>query len=408
MNILYIFQYFGTPSYGGGIRAYKFAKYWRASGHKVTVLASKAQINPEYLAAARGKLFSKVMIEDLEVVICNFKYEQSMSFMQRMVSFCMFALLCSLYILFHSRYDIIYATSTPLTVGLPALIGKMCKRIPFVFEIRDQWPRVPIEMGVLKNKHIIKAFQKFEKKIYKKAGALIVLSPGMYYGVKAVCRDNKKSISIIPNCADIDLFRPDINGARIRKKYGWGVKTVFLYAGSLGWIHNVDFIIEAALRLKHISDIRFAIIGHGSEQAGLLKRIEELKIKNIDFIGAVAKSELPEYLAACDVSLSTITNIPVLEHNSANKFFDALAAGNPILLNYSGWHKDLIEKNKIGYGCKLCDLHEYVDKIIFMHTNKRELKAMGKNARKLALADFARDKLALKALAVVESVAKTK
>jgi glycosyltransferase involved in cell wall biosynthesis len=408
MNILYIFQYFGTPSYAGGIRAYKFAKHWRAHGHRVTVLTSKAQINPEYLAGAGGKLFSKIMIEDLEVVICNFKYEQSMSFMQRMVSFCVFALLCSLYILFHTRYDIIYATSTPLTVGLPALIGKTCKRIPFVFEIRDQWPRVPIEMGVLKNNLIIKILRKFEKRIYKKAGALIVLSPGMYQGAKDVCRDNKKSISIIPNCADTDLFDPDIGGEVIRKKYGWGGKTVFLYAGSLGWIHNVDFIIEAAQGVRNIPDIRFAIIGHGSEQAGIIEKINRLGLKNIDFIGAVVKSDLPQYLAACDVSLSTIIDIPILEHNSANKFFDALAAGNPILLNYSGWHRDLIEKYHIGYGCKLCDLNEYIDKIIFMNTNKKELKTMGKNARKLAITEFARDKLALKALAVVESVVKIK
>jgi glycosyltransferase involved in cell wall biosynthesis len=77
-------------------------------------------------------------------------------------------------------------------------------------------------------------------------------------------------------------------------------------------------------------------------------------------------------------------------------------------LNYSGWHKDLVEKYNIGYGCKLCDLNEYVDKIILMHTNEKELKVMGKNARKLATTEFARDKLALKALAVVEWAAKTK
>ncbi|MBN1797209.1 MAG: glycosyltransferase family 4 protein [Spirochaetales bacterium] len=406
MNILYIFQYFGTPSYAGGIRAYKFAKYWQAQGHRVTILTSKTQINPEYLVNVKGRLFSRLVIEDLDVVVCNFKYQQSMSFMQRMVSFCIFALLCSLYILFHGRYNVIYATSTPLTVGLPALVGKICKNIPYVFEVRDQWPMVPIEMGVLKNKFIIKILLKFEKKIYKKAGALIVLSPGMYSGVKKVCRDSKKLISIIPNSSDTDLFNPGVSGERMRKKYNWGKKTVFLYAGSLGWIHNVDFIVEAADKVKNNPDIHFAIIGHGSEQENIALKIKKLKLSNIDFIGAVPKAELPEYLAACDVSLSTITNIPVIEHNSANKFFDALAAGNPILLNYSGWHRDIIEKNDIGYGCRLCDLKEYVNKIIVMHKNKKRLNAMGKNARELAENEFARDKLALQALTVVEGVVK--
>ena len=369
-------------------------------------LTSRAQINPEYLAAAKGRLFSRLVIDGLDVVVCNFKYQQAMSFSKRMVAFCVFALLCSLYILFHSRYHVIYATSTPLTVGLPALVGKMCKNIPFVFEIRDQWPKVPIEMGVLNNKLVIKIMLKFEKKIYKKAGALVVLSPGMYNGVKEVCRDSNKRISIIPNSCDTDLFGPGISGRRLREKYGWGRKTVFLYAGSLGWIHNVDFIVQAADKVKHIHDIHFVIIGHGSEQENIRLKLKKLKLKNIDFLGAVAKAELPEYLAACDVSLSTITNIPVIEHNSANKFFDALAAGNPLLLNYSGWHREIIETNNIGYGCRLCDLKEFVSNIIFMHKHKTRLRSMGKNARKLAENEFAREKLALKALAVIEGMEK--
>ncbi|MEJ2664553.1 MAG: glycosyltransferase family 4 protein [Spirochaetia bacterium] len=405
MNILYIFQYFGTPAYAGGIRAYKFAEHWQAKGHRVTILTSKAQINPEYLEAAGGRLFSKLVIDNLDVVICNFKYEQSMSFMQRMVSFCVFALLCSVYIMLHSRYDVIYATSTPLTVGLPALVGKIGKGIPFVFEVRDQWPRVPIEMGVLHNTIIIKILQGFEKMIYKNAGAIIVLSPGMYDGVQSVCRNTQKQISLIPNCADTDLFHPDISGAAIRKKYGWGEKTVFLYAGSLGWIHNVGFIVEAARRVAHIKDIHFVIIGHGSAQAEIAAQIKDYKLENIEFLGPLPKSQLPQYLAACDVSLSTITNIPVIEHNSANKFFDALAAGNPILLNYSGWHRDIIEKHHIGYGCKLCDLDEYIYKIELMYKDRDKLKTMGKNARRLAVTDFARDKLALKALAAIERAA---
>jgi glycosyltransferase involved in cell wall biosynthesis len=116
------------------------------------------------------------------------------------------------------------------------------------------------------------------------------------------------------------------------------------------------------------------------------------------------KKELPRWVSACDVSTVIFADYPILEHNSANKFFDSLAAGKPVLLNYSGWQRELLEKNQAGFGCRQCDINEYVEKVRRFILQKDRLKEMGYNARRLAETQFSRDKLAADVLNLLKTV----
>ena len=94
---------------------------------------------------------------------------------------------------------------------------------------------------------------------------------------------------------------------------------------------------------------------------------------------------------------------PIIQHNSANKFFDALSSGKPVLLNYSGWQRELLEDHNAGFGCDLCNLDQFVETVLYLNTHRAELPGIGQNARRLAVREFDRDFLAAKALEVVEA-----
>ena len=113
---------------------------------------------------------------------------------------------------------------------------------------------------------------------------------------------------------------------------------------------------------------------------------------------------MPQVVAACHVSTVIFADYPILEHNSANKFFDSLSAGKPVLLNYSGWQRDIIEKNKCGYGCRLGDLEEYIEKLKYLYENRNQLPMMGRNARELAEKEFDRDIISSRILTLIEKV----
>jgi len=404
MHILYIHQYFATPKGITGTRSFEFAKRWVKKGHKVTMLTTTAQLTDDDLKNADGRLLKKVTIEGFSVLVICIPYKQQMGIAKRILSFLAFSVISSVAVLFIKKIDVIYATSTPLTVGVPALVARWLRKIPFVFEVRDQWPEIPIELGIIRNRILIKLFLWFEKTIYKNCSHIVALSPGQADGVKEVLAE-EKPITVIPNCCDTEMFRPDIDGSVIRKEYGWGDKLVFLHAGAMGKVNGLDFVIDAAIRLKANPEILFVLLGEGNQRPALQSRIKELGLTNVQILPSVPKQQLPEIFAAVDIGLVIIGNYPIVQRNSSNKFFDSLSAGKPVLLNYSGWKREILEENNAGFGCKLCDLDQFVEKVLYLNSHRGQAKQMGQNARRVALEQFDRDKLAMEALDVIASIA---
>jgi glycosyltransferase involved in cell wall biosynthesis len=268
MHILYIHQHFATPAGSTGTRSYEFARRWVKAGHKVTLIAGHYDIGGLQMNKA---LSLKQTIEGINVVVVGTKYSNKQSHLRRITSFLSFCLL-SIYVGLKTKgVDVIYASSTPLTVGIPAMLIKWAKQIPFVFEVRDQWPEIPIELGIITNRYLIKILLWLEKTIYRNCSSIAALSPGQADGIRAVLTPDsrnrglteEKPIIVIPNSCDIDLFRPDINGSAVRQRMGWGDKLVLLHTGAMGKVNGLNFIIDAAKRLKEHSDIMFVLIGDG-------------------------------------------------------------------------------------------------------------------------------------------------
>jgi glycosyltransferase involved in cell wall biosynthesis len=402
MHILYIHQHFATPEGSTGTRSYEFARRWVKAGHKVTLITGYYDIGGLQVNKA---LYQKQTIEGINVVVVGIKYSNKQSYIRRIISFLSFCLL-SIYAGMRVKdTDVIYASSTPLTVGIPAMVLKRAKRIPFVFEVRDQWPEIPIELGIIKNRFLIKIFLWLEKTIYKSCSRIIALSPGQADGIKKVLAD-EKPITIIPNSCDTDVFRSDIDGSAIRQRRGWGDKLVLLHTGAMGKVNGLNFVIDAAEQLKNQSDITFALIGDGNQKSSLEGEIKKLGLSNVEILSSVPKRELTEFYAAADAGLVIIGNYPIIEHNSANKFFDSLSAGKPVLINYSSWQRKILEENEAGFGCDLCDMEQFVEKVLYLNSHRQQLKQMGQNARRVAIEKFDRDILAKQALEAISELTK--
>ncbi len=400
MHILYIHQYFATPKGSTGTRSYEFARRWVKAGHKVTLVTGYYDIGG--LEPAKG-LIRRQSIEGINVIVAGTIYSNKLSYLRRAISFLSFCLFSIYAGLATKEVDVIYATSTPLTVGIPAMILKRLKRVPFVFEVRDQWPEVPMEMGIIRSKVLIKALLWLERRIYKSCSSIIALSPGQADGVRKVLSEDKE-IEVIPNSCDTEFFHSDIDSAVIRKEYDWAGKLVFLHAGAMSKVNNLDFVIDAAVRLKEYDNIMFVLMGDGSHKPALESKAKELDLTNVGIFPSVPKQKLPEIYAAVDVGLMIIGEYPILEHNSANKFFDSLSAAKPVLLNYSGWQREVLEENEAGFGCELCNLDEFVKKALYFVEHRNQVLKMGQNARRIAKVEFDRDKLAERALGVISSV----
>ncbi|MFB5662693.1 glycosyltransferase family 4 protein [Alteribacillus sp. HJP-4] len=398
MKILYIHQYFKTRESSAGIRSYEFAKKLVEKGHTVTMLTGDSKLIINEKPFKKSIFINEYYIERIHVIAIKNKYSNYMSYSRRIISFLNFLFLSSLKSIFLKDYDVIYATSTPLTVGVPALLIKKIKKTPYVFEVRDLWPEAPKQMGAIKSPVILKLLTKLEKTIYKNSSHIVALSPGMELGVRNSGID-KNDISMVPNCCDLDLFKTVKNKEFFINKFELQNNLVVIHPGSMGSANGLEYLIKAAyyLKQKNNNNVKFLLTGDGGTKPILKKMCKNYRLNNVIFTGNIPKKSMPDLLAACDLSITSFKNIPILATNSPNKFFDSLAAGLPTIVNSNGWTKEIVEKNDIGFYTDPKDpkrLAELLDDLSKMES-KILLKDMGNRARKLAESKYDRNKLAL-------------
>ncbi|ESU71412.1 hypothetical protein T260_13485 [Geobacillus thermopakistaniensis] len=397
MKILYIHQYFSARNGTTGTRSYEFSKYLVKQGHAVTMLTSNVfvkSLRPE----KTHMLYDEYEIDGIRVVAIKNDYSNYMSYFKRILSFLKFMVLAIYVGLKLEKHDIVYATSTPLTVALPALIIKKIKKVPFVFEVRDLWPEAPIQIGAIKSPFLIKILRAFEKKTYQEASHIVALSPGMKEGVIST-GINPNTVKMIPNCSDIDLFGKEINEQDkqvLINKYQLHGKFVVIHGGSMGVANGLDYIIKAAIELKKLGDrdVIFILTGDGKTKPYLEQMCKENNLDNVIFTGAVPRQEMPNLLAISDITITSFKNIPILATNSPNKFFDSLAASKPVIVNSNGWTRKIVEDYNIGYYVDPDHPIQLAQLLLEIKEKRDVLEEMGKRARKLAEEKFERIKLA--------------
>lgn len=396
MNILYIHQYFKTPREPGATRIYFIVKRLIEDGHRVTVITQnkKAKINREL-----------VEIEGIYIVYLKNAYSNEMSVPMRIKSFFNFMYKSTIEAFKHKDIDLVIATSTPLSVGLPALMLKWFHKTPFLFEVRDLWPEVPIQMGGLKNPIAKKTTIAFEKIIYNNAKHIVALSPGMYDGV--VRYVTKDKVSMIPNMAKKERFWPRDKNNKVIRKLGLREESFkVIHFGTMGIANGLIYLLYAAKILKDrgVIDVDFVFLGEGKAEKELKEFKQEKELSNVFFYDRVAMELTSEIVNVCDISVVPFKNIPILNTNSPNKLFDSLAAGKPIIVNSNGWTKTMVEENECGTYVNPEKPEELADIILDWKQKPEMMKKMGMNGRRLAETTYDESILTRKFADIVNSL----
>ena len=401
MRIVYIHQYYCNPQMAGGIRSYEQARRLVARGHEVHVITT--DITP----GKRSIGWRRTEEDGVHVHWFSVPYSNNMSFARRIRAFAEFMVLATARAA-KLKGDLVFATSTPLTVAVPGVLAAKLRRAPFVFEVRDLWPEVPIEMGLLRNPVARRLAGALASFAYRNAEEVIALSPGMAAGVKA--RRPATPTTVIPNAADLDLFAVDDAAVqRFRQEHRWlGDRPLIVYTGALGMVNGVEYLVRAARRMRELDpDIQVLIVGHGKEwtQTERLAAEYGLLDTTVRMWPKVPKSELPVILGAATCSSSFVRPIKALWENSANKFFDALAAGRPIAINHGGWQADLLTETGAGLALDPYDADAAGDVLAHHLRDDVWLKQAREAAHRLAVEQFSRDLLFDKFAAVLDRAA---
>src|SRR5680860_102905 len=344
MRITYLHQYFNTLEMPGGTRSYEMARRLVSWGHDVHMITSDRSRDRGdwYMTDENG-----IQVHWLPVA-----YSNTMDFQKRLQAFLRFAAKAARRAA-TIDCDVVFATSTPLTIALPAIWVSRSRGVPMVFEVRDLWPEAPIAVGAIKNPVAIAAARTLEQVAYRSSSRIVALAPRVARGVIAAGYPEGQ-VEVIPNGSDLDLFRDAAAGIEgFLKEYPFlrGRKLV-VYVGAIGLVNGVERLVEIAHRMRDEPDVGFVIVGAGRQTGLVQERARRAGVlgRNFFMLGSVSKQVVPTVLAASTVAVATVLNDDRRLHgDSMNKVFDYLAAGKPIACAFEGWLSRTVCRHGAGF-----------------------------------------------------------
>ncbi|MCF6303999.1 MAG: glycosyltransferase family 4 protein [Rhodobacteraceae bacterium] len=396
MHILYFHQHFSTPKGAVGTRSYEMAQRLLGAGHQVTMVCGSYDQGDTGLRGDFVKGQRNGMVDGINVIEFRLEYSNDDRFIKRSMVFLKFALFGIKIALFR-KFDLVFATSTPLTAGIPAIFARWLRRKEFVFEVRDLWPELPRAMGVITNPVVLWMLSVLEWVSYRSAHRCIGLAPGMVKGIiRRGVPENK--VTMVPNASDIDIFQVD-------KSQHWRPDTVSttdfmaVYTGTHGMANGLDKILDVAAEMlkRGKDDFKFVFVGSGKLKPELVAEAKTRNLTNVIFHDPVPKQKLAGLLGAADIGIMCFADVPAFYYGtSPNKFFDYIAAGLPSINNYPGWIAEHIIESKCGWVVPANDAKAFADALQEAQADKAQIQAMQANALALAEREFARDKLGKK------------
>lgn len=396
IHVLLLHQAYVGPDEPGGTRHYEFARRLPTLGARVTVIAS----DRSYLSGESLHREATEEYEGIRVVRVRTSASLHRSYVSRVLNFLRFSLVGTWKGLRTPEVDLVWGTSPQLPQAVAAWVVAFSRNKPFLLEVRDLWPEFAIDMGVLKNKLAIALARWLERFLYSRADHILVNSPAysdylLRHGVSAA------KISLIPNGVDATMFTPDDPGTAARETWGLNGRFVVLYAGAIGEANDLGTLLEAARQLQQDDSIRFLIVGDGKERTRLEDLATKYGLPNVKFTGTQPKSAMPGLLAAADLCVAVLKDIPMFRTTYPNKVFDYMAAGRPTLLAIDGVIREVIEKSGGGEFVRPGDAAAMAAAVFRLKSDPEGLRRMGRAARAYVGRHFDRDSHARQLAAVV-------
>ncbi|MCX6826608.1 MAG: glycosyltransferase family 4 protein [candidate division Zixibacteria bacterium] len=403
MRILFITQHF-PPERGAVRRLYEFAAFFKKAGHNVTVLTALPNypdgiIPPKY----RGKFLFREEMDGIEVYRSYVLPASNAQPRKRMLGFITF-LFSSLINGFRikGKFDLILASSPPVTSPLIGYIFSRLRRTKLILEIRDLQPESGEQFGNLKKSLFTELIRRVMRFLYRRADHIVCVTEGIAEWMRSIDLPEDR-LTTIKSGVGNNFIDSHSNG--IRKKFGWEDKFLILYAGTLGWAHSLETVVEAASHLTDQKDIRFVFIGEGHKRVTLEKMVREYGLHNVSFIGSQPLESIPYFLRASDVLIESLKDVPITKGTFPCKLFEYMASGRPIIFgSRSGEATAELEKAGGALTFASKDAQELAKIVRSLYSKKIDGENLGKKYHQYIRLHHTREKWAGRYLDLLEKI----
>jgi glycosyltransferase involved in cell wall biosynthesis len=382
LRILYLHQHYSRPEGSTATRSFHNARALAAAGHAVTLACGRYQGAVTGLAGPFRGGRRRGAPDGFTVVEFDIGCANAQRLPARAASFLRYAAAASR-LATGGAWDLVVASSTPLTVAIPALLARRLRGTPFVFEIRDPWPELPRALSAAGGgvpAPVLAAMGRLADAACRNAAAVVALTDGM--AATAVARGaDRRAVQVLPQGADLDLFGPHVAPWRPEGVAPGALLAV--YAGAHGAANGLDALLDAAALLRD-APVRLLLVGEGACKPALVARAAAEALP-VTFLGPMPKPRLAALLAGADAGLLCLAPVPEFAELSApNKLAEGLAAGLPMVANVPGRAARLLAEAGAGIAVPPGDPAALAAALRRLAQDPAACAAMGRAARRLA------------------------
>ena len=403
MRILFLTDNFPPEVNVPATRTFEHAKEWVKSGAEVTVITCFPNFpQGKVYSGYRNKFKEVEVIAGIKVIRVWSYMSANKGFIRRTLDYMSFAFMSSLVGLFE-KADVIIATSPQFFTTWSGWFLSKMKHKAWIFELRDLWPESIASVGAMKKEsNSYKFLESIEKKLYLSADLVIPNTPAFKENLRSRNIPEDK-MHVIPNGANLDLFKISDHENGLRKKLGIKEDFIVGYIGTHGLAHSLDFVIQSIAQ-ANFEGVHFLFIGDGAEKENIKRIAKEKNLHNVTFLNLIPKEQIPKYLSIIDASLVPLKKSDTFKTVIPSKIFEACAMGKPILLGVEGQAKEIVNEFGAGVCFEPENTNEFIESVDKLKTEDEFYESVSRNALKLAQA-YDRKELAKEMLGVIRRVA---
>jgi colanic acid biosynthesis glycosyl transferase WcaI len=393
MRILVLIIQFPPDVNTSGVLMAQLCEGLIARGHHVSVITTfphyaQFRVADEF----RGKLVERRSFRGMDVIrlfLLAFGRKQNM--INRLLSYLSFNVLATVAgVLLPDHYDVILCSNGSFFSGISASLIGAAKRIPFIYNVQDLYPETPVQAGQLRNPWAIRALEWLERFMYSRATHLSVISTAFRNNIvaKGVTPDK---VSTIPNFVDTDFIRPLPKDNAFSQLHALSDKFVVTHAGNLGYVYDLDTLVEAASLLRSETRIHFVMVGDGVVRPQLEAQVRALGLTNLTFLPFQPRERLPLLRAASDVQVALYKQGSA-RFSMPSKVYEIMASGRPVLAS-ADEHSDLwnlVVDNRCGICIEPHDPARLASAVMRLYRDPPLRMRMGRRGRRAAERNFSR------------------
>ncbi len=407
MKILYLSQYFPPEIGAPAARVAELSQRWAAEGHDVSVVTGFPNHPTGQIAPPYGSKFRRLLMRDDRDGVKVFRTWliplPNRRCWERILNYVSFAFSAALRGVFLSRPDVLIATSPQLLVGLSGLFVAKCRRVPFVFEVRDLWPESLQAVGVSGERSpLVWALGKVSALLYRQAAHIVVVTHSFKKHLEKEWGVSPGKISVVMNGVEHQLFRPENPDEEVIQEFALKDKFVASYIGTIGNAQGLETLISVGEMLASTHpDVLLLVVGEGAEKENFQRAIEGRGLINLRVLPALPRARIPALLASSHVGLVLLKKSELFKTVLPTKMLEYMSSGRPVISTVQGESASLLDEANGGICTEPEDPCALCQAICKLHADSTLREKYGRSGRSFIVSRLTRERTAEQYLVVL-------